>query len=391
MSAKSRKRGSSRPGHVTAVAAEKAGVDCLMRSAPCAGMNASMRSSCLAGRVRFLARVDESGVGSVPRYGEAELAVLKVVWLSAEQPCGKRLHAALPNWLPSYEKRSGELSSVLRSDLLAMSPASIDRLLAPCRASVGARGRCGTRPGTLLRSQIPIRTEHWDVSSPGFVEADTVAHCGESMAGEFCWSVTLTDIHTQWTESRAAWNRGQHLVQKRIAEIEAALPFSILGFDSDNGGEFLNWHLFSYFDKRPVPVPFTRSRPYRKNDNACVEQKNWTHVRQLVGYGRLEGERVAELLNDLYAKEWSCFRNFFCPVMKHLRTEVEGSRKKRVYDQPATPFARLKACPQANPVQIAPLEQLMAGLDPFGLKKKIEQKLRAILRQQVRASLHQAA
>ena len=138
-------------------------------------------------------------------------------------------------------------------------------------------------------------------------------------------------------------------------------------------------------------APFTRSRPYRKNDNACVEQKNWTHVRQLVGYGRLEGERVAELLNDLYAKEWSCFRNFFCPVMKHLRTEVEGSRKKRVYDQPATPFARLKACPQANPVQIAPLEQLMAGLDPFGLKKKIEQKLRAILRQQVRASLHQAA
>ena len=362
-----------------------------MRSAPCAGMNASMRSSCLAGRVRFLARVDEKRGGSVPRYGEAELAVLKVVWLSAEQPCGKRLHAALPNWLPSYEKRSGELSSVLRSDLLAMSPASIDRLLAPCRASVGARGRCGTRPGTLLRSQIPIRPEHWDVSSPGFVEADTVAHCGESMAGEFCWSVTLTDIHTQWTESRAAWNRGQHLVQKRIAEIEAALPFSILGFDSDNGGEFLNWHLFSYFDKRPVPVPFTRSRPYRKNDNACVEQKNWTHVRQLVGYGRLEGERVAELLNDLYAKEWSCFRNFFCPVMKHLRTEVEGSRKKRVYDQPATPFARLKACPQANPVQIAPLEQLMAGLDPFGLKKKIEQKLRAILRQQVRASLHQAA
>jgi len=115
---------------------------------------------------------------------------------------------------------------------------------------VGSRGGFGTRPGTLLRSQIPVRTEHWDVSVPGYMEADTVAHCGESMAGEFCWSVTLTDIHTQWTESRAVCNRSQYAVQQRIAQIEAALPFAILGFDSDNGGEFLNWHLFDYFDKR---------------------------------------------------------------------------------------------------------------------------------------------
>lgn len=329
--------------------------------------------------------------GSPARYGEAERAVLKVIWLSAEQPCGKRLRAALPSWLSFYHKHHGALWAGLQQNLLSISPATIDRLLAPCRASMGGRGRCGTRPGTLLRSQIPIRTEHWDVSSPGFVEADTVAHCGESMAGEFCWSVTLTDIHTQWTESRAVWNRGQHSVQKRIAEIEAALPFSILGFDSDNGGEFLNWHLFSYFDKRPVPVPFTRSRPYRKNDNACVEQKNWTHVRQLVGYGRLEGQRVAELLNDLYAKEWSCFRNLFCPVMKHLRTEVQGSRKKRVYDQPATPFERLKQSGKADPEKLARLEKLFAQLDPFVLKKTIEAKLRAVLRHQVRPLKSRAA
>ena len=141
--------------------------------------------------------------GSPARYGEAERVVLKVIWLELEQPCGKRLHAALPSWLPFYEKHHGELLPTLRSNLLEISPATIDRLLAPCRASMGSRGRCGTRPGTLLRSQIPVRTEHWDVSSPGFMEADTVAHCAESMAGEFCWSVTLTDIHTQWTESRA--------------------------------------------------------------------------------------------------------------------------------------------------------------------------------------------
>ena len=124
---------------------------------------------------------------------------------------------------------------------------------------------------------------------PGFIEADTVAHCGESMAGEFCWSLTATDVHTQWTETRAVFNRGQHAVAKRIAEIEAALPFAILGFDTDNGGEFLNWHLLNYFSCWRHPVRFTRSRAYRKNDNARVEQKNWTHVRQLAGLRKAGG------------------------------------------------------------------------------------------------------
>ena len=189
--------------------------------------------------------------------------------------------------------------------------------------ALGSRGRCGTRPGTLLRSQIPIRTEHWDVSGPGFIEADTVAHCGQSMAGEFCWSITATDVHTQWTETRAVPNRGQAAVADAYRSGRSRLPFPILGFDTDNGGEFLNWHLVHYFGKRKTPVGFTRSRAYRKNDNARVEQKNWTHVRQLVGYGRLEGEAVAEQLDDLYRQEWSWFRNFFCPVMKHLRTEIQ--------------------------------------------------------------------
>ena len=329
--------------------------------------------------------------GSPPCYGEAERAVLKAIWLQAEQPCGKRLRAAVPVWLPHYEKHHGRLSRVLRCNLLTISAATIDRLLAPCRASAGERGRCGTRPGTLLRSQIPVRTEHWDVSTPGYIEADTVAHCGQSMAGEFCWSITATDVHTQWTESRAVWNRGQYEVQQRIAQIEAALPFPILGFDTDNGGEFLNWHLFAYFDKRPVPVRFTRSRAYRKNDNARVEQKNWTHVRQLVGYARLEGSDVVELLNDLYAKQWSLFRNFFCPVMKHLRTEVQGSRKRRVYDQPATPFERLKQSGNVDRAQLDRLEKLFRELDPFLLKQTIEAKLRAVLAHQARSVRSQAA
>jgi hypothetical protein len=329
--------------------------------------------------------------GSQAIYGVAEREVIKAIWLAAEQPCGKRLKAALKVWLPHYEKRRGRLAAGLRQRVLAISPSSIDRLLAPCRASQGARARCGTRPGTLLRKQIPVRTEHWDVSTPGFIEADTVAHCGESMAGEFCWSLTATDVHTQWTETRAVFNRGQHEVAKRIAEIEAALPFAILGFDTDNGGEFLNWHLLNYFTRRRHPVGFTRSRAYRKNDNARVEQKNWTHVRQLVGYGRLEHPRAAELLNELYAKEWGWFRNFFCPVMKHLRTEVKGSRKRRIYDAPATPFERLKACGAAGKEQIAALENLYRTLDPFALRDAIETKLRAVLRYQIRTRLFKAA
>lgn len=329
--------------------------------------------------------------GSQPLYGEAERAVIKAIWLAAEQPCGKRLKAALGLWLPYYEKRQGRLSKRGKAKVLAVSAATIDRLLAPCRIALGRRGRCGTRPGTLLRSQIPIRTEHWDVSGPGFIEADTVAHCGESMSGEFCWSITATDVHTQWTETRAVANRGQAAVAERIAQIEATLPFAILGFDTDNGGEFLNWHLVEYFGKRPAPVGFTRSRAYRKNDNARVEQKNWTHVRQLVGYGRLEGAHAATLLDNLYRQEWSCFRNFFCPVMKHLRTEIKGSQKRRIYDRPATPFERLKACPEAEQAQLARLQKLFLSLDPFALKEKIEQKLRAVLRHQVQRPLFRVA
>lgn len=329
--------------------------------------------------------------GSQRRYGAAEREVIKTIWLAGEQPCGKRLKEALGLWLPHYEREHEELLPELRERILEASAATLDRLLAPCRAAAGGRGRCGTRPGTLLRRQIPIRTEHWDVAGPGYIEADTVAHCGESMAGEFCWSLTATDVHTQWTETRAVANRGQNAVAARIAQIEAGLPFPILGFDTDNGGEFLNWHLVGYFRQHPAPVAFTRSRAYRKNDNARVEQKNWTHVRQLVGYGRLEGERAAGLLNDLYAREWGWFRNFFCPAMKHLRTEVVGSRKKRIYDKPATPFERLNACPQIDPARLADLQHFMDSLNPFALKRTIERKLRAVLRLQVRRQVRWAA
>jgi hypothetical protein len=288
--------------------------------------------------------------------------------------------AALALWLPHYERRNGHLDGGLRERLLAMSPASIDRLLGPCRAALGKRARCGTRPGTLLRSQIPVLVEHRDIEAPGWIEADSVAHCGGSAAGDYVWSLTFTDVLTQWTENRACFNKAQHAVCQRVAAVEAALPFPILGFDCDNGSEFLNHHLVSYFHARPRKVAFTRSRPYRKNDNARVEQKNWTHVRQLVGYGRLGDPLQAEMLDALYRELWNPWRNFFCPAMRLVEKRREGSKIRRRYDKPQTPFERLKASGKADPAKIAALQRQFDALDPFELKRQIESRLRALLR-----------
>jgi hypothetical protein len=200
--------------------------------------------------------------------------------------CSKRLKAALPIWLPFYEQAHGALAPEVREKLLRISPAAIDRLLRKVRARYPRKGLSGTRAGpAALKHKIPVRTDNWDIDRPGFLEADAVAHCGSSLAGNFVWSLTFTDILSQWTENRAVWNKGAKDVVARVQEVEGELPFALLGFDVDNGSEFLSWHLCRYFLERPSPVEFRRSRPYKKNDQAHVEQKNWTHVRQLLGYG----------------------------------------------------------------------------------------------------------
>ena len=318
--------------------------------------------------------------GCRPRYGEAEREILEEIWRHAEQLCSKRLKAALPLWLPAYERRHGVLGAKVRANLLAMSPATMDRLLAPLRAREGRSRRSGTRPGSLLKTQIPIRTGAWDVSQPGYLEADTVAHCGGSMSGEFVWSLTFTDIHTGWSGCRAVWNRGAQGVVEEVRNIEESLPFRILGFDSDNGSEFLNHHLLRYFTDRPRKrrIHFTRSRPYQKNDNAYVEQKNWTHVRQLLGYERLEDPALLEPINDLYRQEWLQLQNFFCPSMKLLSKERHGSRYVKRYDTPQTPYQRLKKGKGLSRAKRRELKELFEQLDPFELQQCIEKKLKTI-------------
>jgi hypothetical protein len=210
------------------------------------------------------------------------------------------------------------------------------------------------------------------------MEADTVAHCGNNIEGDYIHSITMTDILTGWTESRATWNKGAEGVKVQVQDIEENLPFPIQGFDCDNGSEFLNYHLYGYFRNRKVPVEFTRSRPNRKNDNAYVEQKNWTYVRHMLGYERLEDTILVDLLNDLYANEWSLFQNHFCPTLK-LKEKIKiNSKYRKRYETPKTPYQRIVASAHIQKGTKRRLEDVHLTLNPFRLKKVINAKLKTI-------------
>lgn len=318
--------------------------------------------------------------GRKPLYQSPEfLDALNAIWKASDYLCSKKLRAALPEWLPYYEQAHG-LTLACKKRLLSISPASIDRVLAPVRAKQKRKGLSGTKPGRLLKNQIPIRTGVWDEQRPGFMEADTVAHCGQSLEGSFVWSLTMTDIASTWTENRATWNKGATGVCEQVADIEKGLPFKLRGFDTDCGSEFLNYHLIRYFSDRPKTkmIEFTRSRPYHKNDNAHVEQKNWTHVRQVFGYQRFEDPKLVKLMNSLYAKEWSLYQNHFIPTMKCVEKVKINSRYKKKYDFPQTPYQRLLQSKDLSQEKKEALKAQHSKLNPFELKKTINKKLNDI-------------
>lgn len=319
--------------------------------------------------------------GRKPIYRSTELIkALKRIWLATDQMCSKKLVAAIPLWLPFYGETYEKLSDQVTTKLLSISAATIDRLLAPIRVRTRPKGRCVTKPGSLLRNQIPIRTHNRDITKPGFVEADTVAHCGNSIAGDFIWSLTLTDIHSGWTECRATWNNGARGVISQITDIETKLAFPLRGFDCDNGSEFLNHHLLRYFTDHKQKIKFTRSRPYKKNDNAHVEQKNWSHVRQLLGYDRLENQELVQPINNLYSNQWSLYQNHFCPTMKLLEKKRINSKYRKKYEPPKTPYQRLIESTHITPEEKDKLRHCHQNLNPFILKKRIEQKLKEIFK-----------
>lgn len=315
--------------------------------------------------------------GPQPKY-EGILEVVERIWSAAEQLCGKRLACALPLWLPHYERHFGKLLPRQKKLTREISAATLDRLLR-ARKGQALRRFSGTKPGTLLRQQVPIQGEVWQEGRVGFLEADSVAHCGNTLAGSFIWSLTYTDLASSWTEGRAVWNKGATGVLERTREVEQSLPFPIVGFDFDNGSEWLNWTLIRYLQVRTRPIGLTRSRPYHKDDNAHVEQKNWMWPRQLLGYGRLEEESLVDPINGLYREAWGPLHNFFMPSMKLVQKWRQGSRWKRRYDRPQTAYERLQASGQLKAKQRRQLRDQYEALDPFQLAASIERRLRKIL------------
>jgi hypothetical protein len=317
--------------------------------------------------------------GRAPFYSQPSiLKPLKKIWLAANLPCSKRLKVILPLWIPGYIQSFGPLPPLTQEALSRISPATIDRILSPTRIHYKKRGRSTTKPGTLLRNQIPIKTNQWDESRPGFLEADTVAHCGDSLSGMFAYTLDAVDIATGWTEQRAVWGKGETAILQQIQDIQSSLPFPLLGFDCDNGSEFLNHHLYRHFSQNPIPIQFTRSRAYHKEDNAHIEQKNWTHVRQWLGYQRLDKPQIVPLLNNLYRHEWRLFHNFFCPSAKLLAKERIGSKTLKRYDSPKTPYQRIIDSPLIPPQTKLSLTKQLASLNPFVLRNVMEEKIKKI-------------
>lgn len=317
-------------------------------------------------------------------YSDHAIYHLRKLWVLMNQMNSKRLKEALPSWLTYYL-----CTDAVKAELRAMSAATMDRKLAPFRARVASRRRTGTKPGSLIKTIIPIRPFDFEIKEPGHVEADTVAHCGGSLAGEFIWSLTFTDIFSGWTENRAVWGKGSAGVLDAIRDIEHKLPFVILSFNSDNGNEFLNYHLINYFgpegEKKRHHQLMTRSREYKKNDNAHVEQKNWTHVREMFGYDRFSNPVQVELMNRTYREEHSLLHNFFYPQMK-LKTKVRvGSRYRRTYSVAKTPYQRILECEHVPQETKDKLTALFHTLNPFGLRKQMQQKLKEFYKAQTPA------
>ncbi len=307
-----------------------------------------------------------------PTYTAQALAILQAIWEASGYPWSVRLKALLPLWLPWVKKRYS-LTPKIEHQLLSISARQIDRRLKGRKTQLHRRLYGRTKPGTLLKHHIPIKTDSWNVKTPGFTEIDLVSHSGSSEKGEFIYSLNVTDIYSTWVESRAVMGKGQYGVKTAIEDIEQSLPFKLLGIDSDNGSEFINYHLKAFCEKRKIQ--FTRGRLYKKDDNAHIEQKNWTHVRKILGYLRYDSPTALEAINDLYKNELGWMMNLFQPSVKLVEKTRVGSRLKRTYDPPTTPLDRLRGGQLGDPAKLQELKKLRASLDPFKLSQIIEQKL----------------
>lgn len=312
-------------------------------------------------------------------YGSATMAAVIKIWEFLEYPCGARLQPVLLSTAEALERFNEIcLNETIRNDLQKISSRTLDRRLKKERQIRRLnRNRGTTRHGSLLKSSIPIRITDWDTSQVGYLEMDTVDHNGGDPSGERIYSLDMTEIYSGWTEQIAVMGKSEEGIVRAVKRVEADIPFKILGFDSDTGSEFVNWHMVRYCDRNKIF--FTRSRPDRKNDNAYVEQKNNTHIRQWLGYGRYDTIKQLAIINDLYRNELRLFNNFFRPVMKiESKEKINNSVCRKKYDAAKTPYQRLIDCPQISDAKKKELQAIYYSLNLADLKRKIDQKIKKI-------------
>lgn len=309
--------------------------------------------------------------GPPEKYGPDVVHHLHFLWGQMNRICSKNLKAALPLWLGFYKDAEPDI----KQKLLKMAPSTIDKKLRPYRLP-NQKGKSTTRGLKAMMSKIPLKLLDGEITEPGYTEMDTVAHCGDNIAGEYTHSITLTDLASGWTENASVWTKEAEPVQKKIAEIERRLPFPLRGCAVDNGSEFMNEILADYFQRRKEPIDFVRRRPYKKNDNAHVEQKNFTHVREIFGYERYDHFELSVMMDEIYRLYWNPLNNYYIPVMKLISKERHGSKIKKKYDQPKTPCQRLMDSDQVPTTVKRQLAHNLNYKNPFFLKQELEKKLK---------------
>ena len=320
--------------------------------------------------------------GPKPRYGMRHKEPLKLVWAIMDFPCSKRLKAGMRDVLDALERTGRlKLAPKLKREVLSMSASTMDRMLASDRSSMQLKGRATTKPGSLLKSQIPVRRgTEWDDASLGFAEVDTVAHCGPSAKGEFCYTLDVTDVSSGWTELVAVRNKAETHMLGAMKAVRARMPFELKGIDSDNGSEFINWHFMRYCEAEDLV--FTRSRPYAKNDGCFVEEKNWAVARRAVGYGRYEGRAACDLLNEIYERQ-RILTNYFMPSAKLVARMRDGSRVVRFHDDPQTPYRRIMAMKGVGKQARDRMRAEFKAADPLKLRMEIRELTQELLKMTV--------
>ena len=361
------------------------------------GLNRKYVIRLLSPRTALSARVTRPRKKRLSTYGNEETYYLKKIWEILDYPCSVRLAPMLEPMiekLRNYHELLVPDSVALK--LATIAPSTIDQKLKRFRAEIRRRVNGTTKPGSFLKKQIPIRTSSWEESRAGYTELDTVAHCGDHAGGDFANTLNITDLLTGWSEQEAVMGKAEKRIKDALNLAAQRFPFPLRGIDPDNGSEFINWQLFRWCMEQKIE--FTRGRPYHKNDNAHIEQKNWTHVRKVFGYARIESDDLVDMMNDLYRNELRLYKNFFQPVMKLVdkkRVGRHGEKIKRIYDVPQTPHQRVVRSAEVAMQTKDRFRAIYDGLNPAALRRSIIMKLKkfndTLLRerqQRIRSKLH---